>query len=54
MLDEAIIGLAVSDARVIVTENMSDFASARRCTLLFALKDWWPREALSQRLDDCP
>ena len=50
MLDEAIIGVAISDARVIVTENMSDFASVSRCTVVFALKDWWPREALSQRL----
>jgi hypothetical protein len=50
MLDEAVIDLAISDSRIIVTENMADFASVTRCTVLFALKDWWPREALAQRL----
>ena len=50
MPDAAVIQLAVSDVRVIVTENMGDFASVTSCTVLFALKAWWPREALAQRL----
>jgi hypothetical protein len=50
MLDEAVIYLAISEARVMVTENMGDFAYVTRCSVLFALKEWWPREALAQRL----
>jgi hypothetical protein len=50
MSDAAVIERAISDARVIVTENIGDFASVTRCAVLFVLKDWWPREALAQRL----
>ena len=48
--DRVLIDIAASDARVIVTENISDFASVTRCTVLFVRKDWWPQAALVPRI----
>ena len=50
LADSVLIDMAIADGRVIVTENMSDFASVTRCTVLFVRKDWWPPEALSSRV----
>lgn len=48
--DEALVQLAASDGRVIVTENASDFAGVTTCVVLFVRKSWWPSASLTTRL----
>jgi hypothetical protein len=48
--DPVLIELASASGRVIVTENAVDFAHASSCTVLLVRKDWWPTDALAERL----
>lgn len=50
MSDEEIVDIASAEGRIIVTENTSDFAPVTTCTVVFALKAWWPPGALAARL----
>jgi hypothetical protein len=50
MLDAGLIEIATSDRRVIVTENIKDFAAVTSCTVLLVRKYWWPNEALAARI----
>src|SRR4051794_5986094 len=50
MLDSRLIEIATSDRRVIVTENIKDFAAVTRCSVLLVRKTWWPNEALVTRI----
>jgi len=48
--DTVLIEVATSDIRVIVTENIKDFADVTRCPVLLVRKHWWPSAALAQRV----
>jgi hypothetical protein len=48
--DAAVIERAISEGRVIVTEDMGDFAGVTRCSAVFVRKSWWPPEVLAPRL----
>ena len=48
--DYVIVQKAIEDNRVVVTENVRDFAHVTDCTVVFALKAWWPPEVLTLRL----
>lgn len=48
--DDVLVQLASADARVIVTENASDFAAVTACPVLLVRKAWWPSAALSSKL----
>jgi Domain of unknown function (DUF5615) len=50
--DDALISLAAADARVIVTENASDFAAVTVCPVLFVRKSWWSQGSLARNLAD--
>lgn len=50
--DEVLVRLAAAEARVIVTENAVDFASATLCPVVFVRKSWWPSASLSSSLAD--
>ena len=50
LADVVLIDIAISQDRVIVTENWRDFAPVTRCTALFVRKNWWPSEALTSRV----
>lgn len=50
--DDALVEIATTERRVIVTENASDFAQVRACPVLFVLKVWWPAEVLAPRLTE--
>jgi hypothetical protein len=52
--DNVLIQLAAADARVIVSENASDFAATTACPVLLVRKAWWASslaEALAGALD---
>ncbi len=48
--DDVLVRLATAEARVIVTENASDFARVATCPVLFVRKSWWPTGALAEGL----
>jgi hypothetical protein len=48
--DDALVDIAATEGRVIVTENASDFAWVTTCTVLLVRKEWWERDALAARL----
>lgn len=50
--DDLLVQIASAEARVIVTENASDFAHVTTCAVLFVRKSWWPAEGLSASLAD--
>ena len=50
MPDEVLIEIATTNSRVIVTENIRDFAKVTTCPVVLVRKSWWPPEALSRRL----
>jgi hypothetical protein len=50
MSDRRIIELCMEEERVLVTENIRDFAQVADCSILLVLKVWWPGEALELRL----
>ena len=48
--DDVLVQIATAEARVIVTENASDFAQVTTCAVLFVRKSWWPAEGLATSL----
>ena len=52
MTDQQIVSYAASESMVIVTENTKDFAAVKSCPVLFALKVWWPTQALPRKLSE--
>jgi hypothetical protein len=48
--DDVLVQLATAEARVIVTENASDFAHVTSCAVLFVRKSWWPADGLASSL----
>jgi hypothetical protein len=48
--DDVLVHLAAAEARVIVTENASDFASVTACPVLLVLKAWWASASLTASL----
>lgn len=50
LADEVLVHLAGADARVIVTENASDFAGVTACPVVFVRKSWWPSRSLAPSL----
>jgi hypothetical protein len=50
--DAAIVEIATAERRVVVTENVDDFAHVTTCTVLFVKRSWWARQPLVVRLAD--
>lgn len=48
--DDVLVQIATTEARVIVTENASDFAHVTSCAVLFVRKVWWPAEGFAASL----
>jgi len=48
--DDILIEVATDQNRVIVTENVGDFAQVTTCAVLFVRKSWWPQPAIGLRL----